>query len=42
VFHIGGAPAAAISADCVEMAATWWPPSIAIEYTCPSPMGWSS
>ena len=39
---MGGAPAAAISAGCGEMAATWWPPSMAIEYTCPSPMGWSS
>ena len=27
----GGAPAAAISDGCVEIAATWWPPSMAIE-----------
>jgi len=42
---MGGAPAAAISGGCGEMAATWWPLSMAIEYTCPSPsapMGWSS
>ena len=39
---LGGHQVAAISGGCEEMAATWWPPSMAIEYTCPSPMGWSS
>ena len=42
VFHMGGAPVAASSGDCGEMAATWWPRSTAIEYTCPWSIGWSS
>ena len=36
---MGGAPAAASSGDCGAMAATGWPPSMAIEYTGPCGMG---
>ena len=39
---MGGTPAAAISGVCGAMAATELPPSMAIEYTGPCGMGWSS
>ena len=39
---MGGAPAAASSGGCGAMAATDGSPSMAIEYTGPCGMGWSS